>query len=125
MNPSQQIDKHIKEFSDPLRNEASWRGEYLTKLRGLIHEADPEIVEEWKWSTPIFTHKKMVCAISAFKEHVKINFFKGALLKDQHKIINAGFDSKQHRAIDFHQGDKIKEAELKDLIREAVALNSI
>lgn len=116
MDPSQLIDKHIKELAD-------WRGEYLKKLRELIHQADSQIQEEWKWDTPVFVHKKMVCAISAFKEHVKINFFKGALLKDEHKLINAGLDSKSHRSIDFHKGDTIKEKELVDLVREAVGLN--
>ncbi len=116
MDPSQLIDKHIKGFSD-------WRGEYLATLRRLIHEADSEIQEEWKWDVPVFVHNKMVCAISAFKDHVKINFFKGAQLKDEHGLINAGLDSKSHRSIDFREGDKIEEEKLKDLIREAAALN--
>lgn len=110
------IDRHIVKFPD-------WRGKVMTNLRAIIHQADPDIVEEWKWDTPVFTHNGMVCAIGAFKDHVKINFFKGAKLKDPHKLINSGLDSKNHRAIDFTQHDKIKEPELKDLIREAVALN--
>jgi hypothetical protein len=116
MDPSQLIDKHIAGYSD-------WRGKLLTKLRMLIHEADPEIVEEWKWDVPVFTHSGMVCAISAFKDHVKINFFKGSSLKDQHKLINAGLESKSHRAIDFSDGEDINESSLKDLIKEAVSLN--
>ena len=116
MKASELIDKRIEELDD-------WRGEYLLRLRKLIHEANPEIVEEWKWDTAIFTHGKMVCATSAFKEHVKINFFQGAKLSDPHKLINAGFDSKLHRAIDFKEGDEIKEDELKDLVREAIKLN--
>lgn len=116
MTPSKLIDKQIADFPD-------WRGEMLAALRKIIHDADPDIKEEWKWGTAVFTHTKMVCAISAFKEHVKINFFKGAQLTDKHKLINNGFDSKQHRSIDFFEGDKIDEEKLKDLIREAVAYN--
>lgn len=110
------IDKQIASYSD-------WRGEVLKKLRKTIHDADPEIVEEWKWDTAVFTHNGMVCAISGFKDHVKINFFKGAKLKNVHKLINAGLESKAHRAIDFSEGDKINDSALRDLIREAVALN--
>lgn len=117
MVTNENIDKMISELKD-------WRGEYLTRLRKLIHEADPEIVEEWKWDTAVFTHKGMVCATSAFKEHVKINFFKGALLADPHKLINNGFDSKQHRSIDFREGEKIKEKALGELIQEAIELNT-
>ncbi len=116
MNSSQLIDKHIKAYSD-------WRGEMLAELRKLVHDADPEIQEEWKWDTPVFTHKKMVCAIGVFKDHVKINFFQGAALKDPHKLINSGFDAKKTRTIDFREGGKIEEEKLKDLIREAVELN--
>lgn len=117
ITPSHEIDNYISGFDD-------WRNENLTKLRKLIHEADTEITEEWKWDVPVFTCKGMVCAISAFKDHVKINFFKGAQLSDQHKLINNGFDSKQHRAIDFSEGDKINEKALKELVKEAVALNT-
>ena len=93
-------------------------------LRNLIHEADPEIIEDWKWDVPIFTHKTMVCAISAFKEHIKINFFKGASLGDPQKIFNNGFDSKQHRSIDFQEQDSINEEAVKDLVKQAVLLNT-
>lgn len=117
MNPSQQIDKQISEYSD-------WRGEVMSKLRQLIHKADPEIMEEWKWGTAIYTHGKMVCAVSGFKEHVKINFFKGYLLKDKHNLLNGGFGSKEHRSIDYREGDKVNEDKLIDLIKEAVALSS-
>lgn len=117
MNASEQIDKHIADLGD-------WRVELISRLRKLIHEADPEITEEWKWNTPVFSHKGMVCAVGAFKDHVKINFFKGATLPDPHSLLNAGFESKLHRAIDFSEGDKINEAALKDLVREAAGLNS-
>jgi len=117
MTPSEQIDKQIASLP-------GWCGELMSKLRKIIHDADPEIKEEWKWSTGVFTHNGMVCALGAFKDHVKINFFKGALLKDPHKLINAGLESKQHRSIDFHEGDTIDKSKLKDLIREAVNLNA-
>lgn len=112
-----QINKYINDQID-------WKRNILMSLRKVIHEADPEITEEWKWDVPVFTHNGMVCAISAFKNHVKINFFKGANLKDEHHLINAGLESKAHRSIDFQDGDKVKVAELKDLIQEAVALNN-
>ncbi len=110
------IDKYILDQEE-------WKTKILLSLRKVIHEADVEITEEWKWDVPVFTHNGMVCAISAFKDHVKINFFKGAKLIDEHGLINAGLESKAHRSIDFHEGDNVKEAELKDLIQEAVALN--
>lgn len=116
MNPSKLIDKQIAEIG-------GWRGELLKTLRQLIHQADPKIVEEWKWNVPVFTRSGMVCAISAFKDHVKINFFKGASLKDPHKLMNNGLESKSHRAIDFYEGDKLNENALKELIRSAAAHN--
>ncbi len=117
MNPSQLIDQQIASLKD-------WRGQMLARLRQIVHEADPEIIEEWKWDTPVFTHQGLVCALGSFKDHVKLNFFKGASLEDPQKIINSGLESKAHRAIDFSEGDKINEPALQDLIREAVALNS-
>ncbi len=116
MDPTEKIDQQITDTP-------GWKGEMLKMLRKLIHEADPEITEEWKWGTPVFTHKGMVCALGAFGDHVKINFFKGATLKDPNKLFNAGLDAKTTRAIDIFEGDKINEAKLKDLIKEAVALN--
>ncbi|MBL8015584.1 MAG: DUF1801 domain-containing protein [Candidatus Doudnabacteria bacterium] len=100
-----------------------WRGEVYAKLRKIVNEADPELSEEWKWDTAVWLRDGLVCAVSAFREAVKINFFKGALLSDPHKMINNGFTSKQHRSIDFHEGDEINEAALKEMIREAVGLN--
>lgn len=117
MNPSKQIDKQIAECAD-------WRGDVMTTLRTLVHEADPDIVEEWRWGTGVYTHNGMILAISAFKNHVKINFFKGVHLKDSYGVLNAGFESKQHRSIDFHEGDNINEKAIKALIQEAVEYNA-
>ncbi len=116
MEASKLIDKQIA-------GAASWRGDLLAKLRQIIHQADPEIVEEWKWGTAVFTHGGNVCAIAAFKDHVKINFFKGSQLSDPHKLINAGLESKNNKAIDFKENDRINEPALIELIKEAVALN--
>ena len=117
LTPSQQIDNHIKELAD-------WRGKLLARLRKLILEASPELTEEWKWDTPVWSYKGNVVAGGAFKDHIKLNFFKGASLKDSHGLFNVGLDAKATRGIDFHEGDEINEAALKDLVREAVAHNS-
>lgn len=109
------VDKYISDIAD-------WRGEVLATLRKTIHDVDPEIVEDWKWEVPIFVHGTMVCAISSFKDHVKINFFKGALIDDSQKLFNGGLDSKKHRSIDFFEGDKVDTVGLKDLIEKAIAL---
>jgi hypothetical protein len=116
LTPSQHIDNHIKELSD-------WRGKLLARLRKLILEAAPELTEEWKWDTPVWSYKGNVVAGGAFKDHIKLNFFKGASLKDASGLFNAGLDAKATRGIDFHEGDKIDEAALKELVREAVAYN--
>ncbi len=116
MTPSQLIDKQIAEFPD-------WRGKMLEHLRRLIHEASPDIIEEWKWGTAVFSQNGMVCSTTAFKDHVKLTFFKGASLTDPKGLINAGQDAKAMRSIDFKEGDVLKESDLKDLIREAVANN--
>jgi len=116
MNPSERIDKQIAELAD-------WRGQMIARLRKLIHEADPGIIEEWKWDTAVWSHKGLVCAAGAFKETVKMNFFQGASLEDPHKLFNAGLDAKKTRAIDFREGDTVDESALKDLIRAAVAHN--
>jgi hypothetical protein len=111
------IDERIKELGD-------WRGKTLSKLRRLIHEADPEIVEEWKWmGTPIFSHGGIVCTGETYKSVVKMTFARGAALKDPSGLFNSSLDGNVRRAIDVHEGDKIDEAALKDLIRAAVALN--
>jgi hypothetical protein len=116
------IDKKIKEFGD-------WRGKTLQKVREIIHQADPEIVEEVKWvkqgssGTPVFSHGGIVCTGETYKSVVKMTFAKGAALKDPSGLFNSSLDGNVRRAIDIHEGEKIKEAALKDLIRAAVALN--
>jgi hypothetical protein len=102
---------------------ADWRGTMLARLRKLILEASPDITEEWKWGTAVWSHKGNVVAVGAFKDHLKINFFRGAALKDPHGLFNAGLEAKATRAIDLREGDKINESALKDLIRAAVAYN--
>ena len=116
MDPSKLIDKQIAELTD-------WRGKMLAKLRKIIHDADPELTEDWKWGTAVWSHKGLVLAVGAFKETVKMNFFQGASLPDPNKLFNAGLEAKKTRAIDFHEGDKINEPALKDLVRAAVAHN--
>lgn len=116
MDPSKLIDKQVADLTD-------WRGEMLAKLRKIIHDADPELTEDWKWGTAVWSYKGLVLAVGAFKETVKMNFFQGASLPDPNKLFNAGLEAKKTRAIDFHDGDKINEPALKDLIRAAVAHN--
>lgn len=113
---SQQIDSYLKGLTD-------WRGKTVTRLRTLIRGAAPELAEEWKWDTPVWSKKGNVVAAGVFKDHVKLNFFKGASLKDPKGLFNAGLDAKASRGIDFHEGDEIDETGLKDLIREAVTYN--
>jgi len=117
LSPSQLITSYIAELG-------GWRGTTLAQLRKLILEAAPGISEEWKWDTPVWAHNGLVCATGAFKDHVKVNFFKGASLKDPKRLFNAGLEAKATRAIDFSEGDKIDAPALKDLIRAAVALNA-
>ncbi len=116
MNPSERIDTHIAELND-------WRGHMIARLRTLIHEADPDITEEWKWETPVWSHSGLVCAAGVFKKTVKMNFFSGASLADPQKLFNAGLDAKKTRAIDYHEGDAIDESAVKDLIRAAIVYN--
>jgi hypothetical protein len=119
---SAQIDQKIKELGD-------WRGKMLAKVREIVHQADPEIVEEWKWvkptspGTPVFSHGGIVCTGETHKNVVKMTFAKGAALKDPSGLFNSSLDGNVRRAIDIHEGEKIDEAALKDLIRAAVALN--
>jgi hypothetical protein len=111
------IDEKINELGD-------WRGKTLAKLREIIHEADPEIVEEWKWrGTPVWSHSGIVCTGETYKNVVKMTFAKGAALIDASGLFNSSLDGNVRRAIDIHEGDKLDEAALKDLIRAAVALN--
>jgi len=116
MKPSQNIDKQIGSYPD-------WRGELLAELRTIINNSDPNIQEDWKWNTAVWVHNGLVCAISAFKDHVKMNFFKGAQLSDPHQVINAGLDSKDHRSIDFSEGDKINKTAIQELVQAAISLN--
>jgi hypothetical protein len=116
MTPSERIDQQIEELTD-------WRGPVLARLRAIVHEAYPDIGEDWKWETAVFTHKGNVVAAGVFKEHVKLNFFKGALLDDPHGLFNAGLEAKKTRGIDFHEGDEVDTAALKELIQAGVALN--
>jgi hypothetical protein len=114
---SASIDAKINELGD-------WRGKTLAKLRAIIHKADPEIVEEWKWmGTPVFSHGGIVCTGETYKTVVKMTFAKGAALDDPAGLFNSSLDGNVRRAIDIHEGEKIDEAALKDLIRAAVALN--
>ncbi len=117
LGASQQITQYIAEL-------ANWRGKLLERLRQIVLKTDPDVVEEWKWGTPVWSHNGNVLAVGAFKDHLKINFFKGASLPDPHGLFNAGLDAKATRAIDLFEGDKINEAALKELIRAAVALNT-
>ena len=116
------LDARIRELAD-------WRGKTLAKVREIIHQADPEIVEEWKWvkpttpGTPVFSHGGIVCTGETYKNVVKMTFAKGASLKDPKGLFNSSLDGNVRRAIDIHEGEKIDETALKDLIRAAVALN--
>ncbi len=116
MTGSQHITRQISGLAD-------WRGEMMGKLRTLILEAAPDITEEWKWDTAVWSHKGNVVAASAFKDHVKLNFFKGAFLKDPRGLFNAGLEAKATRSIDFSEGDKIQASALQELVRAAVAYN--
>src|SRR5580658_11373542 len=112
------IDEKIKELGD-------WRGKMLAKVRGIIHQADPEIEEEWKWrGTPVFSHGGIVCTGETYKNAVKMTFAKGAALKDPSGLFNSSLEGNTRRAIDFHEGDKIDEKALKALVRSAIALNT-
>ncbi len=118
LTPSQEIDRQIKELG------SDWRGKLLARLRKLILSASSDLSEDWKWGTAVFVAKGNVVAAGIFKDHVKLNFFKGASLKDPKKLFNAGLEAKGSRGIDLTENSKIDEAALKELIREAVALNS-
>ena len=121
-NASQLIDERIRELGN-------WRGKTLGKVRGIINEADPEVAEEWKWAkstspgTPVWSHHGGICTGETYKNVVKLTFFKGAALKDPSGLFNSSLDGKVRRAIDIEENDEINEAALKNLIREAVALN--
>ena len=116
MNTSERITRYIDSLAD-------WRGTLLARLRRLIRAAAPDLVEEWKWNTPVWSCGGNVLAIGVFADHVKVNFFKGASLPDPQRLFNAGLDAKATRAIDIHEGGRIDEAAFKKLVRAAVALD--
>lgn len=116
LTPSQEIDKFINDLTD-------WRGKWIKQFRTLILKTAPEVTEDWKWGVPVWTCKGNVVASGVFKDHVKLNFFKGASLLDPKKLFNAGLEAKATRAIDIAENDKLDEAALKDLIRAAVDFN--
>src|SRR5271166_4233055 len=117
-SPSQLIDARIKELGD-------WRGQMLGRLRALIREADPDVVEEWKWrGVPVWEHDGIICTGETYKAAVKMTFAKGAALADPSRLFNSSLEGNVRRAVDFHEGDKIDAAALKALIRAAVALNT-
>jgi len=113
---SELIDARIASLGD-------WRGEMLARIRALIKAADPDVVEEWKWSNPVWSHDGLICTGETYKKAVKTTFAKGAALADPAGLFNSGLDGNVRRAIDFHEGDKLDEKALKALIRAAVALN--
>ena len=116
MDATAQIDAYVGQL-------VGWQRDAVIRLRRIIHDAEPGIPEEWKWGTPVFSRKGTICAIGTFKDHVKINFFKGASLEDPRRLFNAGLDAKASRAIDLDEGDEIDEPGLIELIRAAVARN--
>ena len=116
MNPSERIGEYIADLTD-------WRGELLAHLRKLILEADPNIIEEWKWGSPVWSRSGMICSGSAFKDHVKLNFFNGASLDDPHNLFNAGLDAKASRSIDFFDGGIINDPAVTELVGTAIDLN--
>ena len=115
-SPSALIDARIEDLGD-------WRGKMLSRLRALIKEADPEVVEEWKWGGPVWSHNGLICTGETYKSVVKMTFAKGASLNDPSGLFNSSLEGNVRRAIDFHEGDKLDEKALKALIRAAVALN--
>jgi len=118
-SPSQLIDARIAELGD-------WRGEMLGRLRALVKEADPDVVEEWKWrGVPVWSHAGIICTGEAYKDYIKTTFFKGAALEDRAGLFNSSLEGNTRRAIDIHEGEKIDTKALKDLVRAAVALNEL
>ena len=113
---SELISQRITELGD-------WRGATLAKMRKLIKAADPDVVEEWKWMNPVWSHDGIICTGESYKNHVKLTFAKGASLKDPSRVFNSSLEGNARRAIDIHQGEKIDEPAFKDLVRQAVALN--
>ena len=112
-------------ISDRIAELVGWRGATLGRMRKLIKEADPDILEEWKWMNPVWSHDGIICTGESYKDHVKLTFAKGASLEDPSGLFNSSLEGNTRRAIDVHEGDKIDEKALKDLIRAAVALNLV
>lgn len=116
MNIDEKVTGFIKSYGD-------WRSKRLDELRRIINSSGPELEQDFKWGVPVWTYGGMVCAISAFKDHVKINFFKGAYLTDSNGLFNSGLDSKEHRSINIAQDDKIDSSDVAELVRQAVKFN--
>jgi hypothetical protein len=114
--PARLIDARIKALDD-------WRGKTLSRVRALIKQADPEVIEEWKWSVPVWSHDGLICTGEAYKRAVKLTFAKGASLKDPARLFNSSLEGNVRRAIDLHEGDELDEAAFKTLVRAAAALN--
>lgn len=116
MSKLEQVDSYLNTLD-------GWMKEKAVRIRELIHQADPEIVEEWKWGTSVYSDQGQVCAIAVFSDHLKINFFKGSNLQDPDHLFNAGLEAKKSRAVDIYQGDKLDETALVRLVQSAAALN--
>jgi hypothetical protein len=117
MSPSEKIDQMVVDLAD-------WRGRLIAHIRQLITKADPAITEEWKWGTAVWSHDGLVCAVASFKDHVKVNFFKGAALKDSDSLFNSGLEAKATRAIDIYEHNQLDDDAFKRLITAAIAYNS-
>lgn len=117
MTAKAKIDDYISKTDD-------WRGSLLVEIRELIHEVDPDIEEEWKWNSPVFSHQgKMICSPSAFKTHLGLNFFNGAMIEDPDGLFNSGLEAKKSRSINFQKGDEIDKKGIKKLVKRALELN--
>lgn len=115
MKPSEKIDQYISDEDD-------WRGKVLSQIRKIVHETEPDITEEWKWNSPVWSYQdSMICSGSMFKKHVGLNFFQGASLEDPNQLFNSGLNSKKSRSINFYGGDEINKNRLKDLIGAAIS----
>jgi hypothetical protein len=123
-NGSQKVESASRLIDGRIQQLSDWRGEMLSRLRTLIKQADPKVVEEWKWGTPVWSHDGLICTGETYKSVVKMTFAKGATLQDPAGLFNSSLEGRVRRAIDFHEGDKVNEQALKTLIRAAVALNT-
>ena len=121
---SEKVESASRLIDERIQDLADWRGEMLSRLRGVIHQADPEVVEEWKWGIPVWSHDGLICTGETYKSAVKMTFAKGASLDDPSGLFNSSLEGRVRRAIDFRQGEKINAKALQTLIRAAVAFNS-